>query len=143
MRLEPIFDVDWRYDRMSAIKPSTTGDGRMYGRGDAQFRGKLEGPADWSNFPRLHQQYAFPDARGTVSVGGEQFVLFTLIGMSSLTDGSGIHVMMFMTEDEKHLWLNDVIAVGEGSIDAERGVLAMRYYRCEVEHLPRLPPSSS
>ncbi len=141
MRLEHIFDVDWRYDRMSSIKPSATGDGRMYGRGEAQFRGKLEGPADWSNFPRLRQQYAFPDARGSVSVGREQFVLFTLTGMSSLTDGSGIHVMMFMTEHEKHLWLNDVIAVGEGSIDAERGVLAMRYYRCEVEHLPRLAPS--
>lgn len=116
MRLEHIFDVDWRYDRMSSIRPSATGDGRMYGRGDAQFRGKLEGPADWSNFPRLHRQYAFPDARGTVSVAGDQFVLFTLTGMSSLTDGSGIHVMMFMTEDEKHAWLNDVIAVGEGSI---------------------------
>jgi len=74
-------------------------------------------------------------------VGSEQFVLFTLIGMSSLTDGGGIHVMMFMTEDENHLWLNDVIAVGEGSIDPERGLLAMRYYRCQVEHLPRLPPS--
>jgi hypothetical protein len=33
-------------------------------------------------------------------------------------------------------WLNDVIAVGEGSIDPDRAVLAMRYYACVVDYLP-------
>lgn len=139
MRLTHIFDVDWRYERMHSIKPSTSGDGRMYGRGGAEFRGRLNGTADWSNFPRLHEGYAFPDARGAVFPSNGGFVLFTLTGMSSLTDGKGVHVMKFLTEDEEHAWLNDVIAVGEGAIDPVRGVLAMRYYSCEVEHLPDLP----
>ena len=32
-----------------------------------------------------------------------------------------------------YLWLIDVLAVGEGSIDVEHAQLAMRYYECGVE----------
>jgi hypothetical protein len=69
-------------------------------------------------------------------------VLFSLTGMSSLTNGSGVHVMMFETEHAAHGWLNDVIAIGEGSIDPDRGLLAMRYYACTVDYLPSIetPP---
>jgi hypothetical protein len=69
MRLEHIFDVDWRYEQMDAVRPSAAGDGRMYGHGIAHFRGSLGGTASWSNFPRLHQGFAFPEAHGTSSAG--------------------------------------------------------------------------
>ena len=36
-----------------------------------------------------------------------------------------------------HTWLNEVIAIGEGRIDAERGELAMRYYECTAGYLPQ------
>ncbi len=79
-----------------------------------------------------------PDARGTIEVGDQAFVLFTLTGLSNLTDGAGIHVLTFMTEHEPHLWLNEVIAIGEGSIDAAAGTLSMRYYSCHVDYRPYL-----
>ena len=57
--------------------------------------------------------------------------------LRSLT-AAGVHAMMFQTDNAAHGWLNDVIAVGEGSIDPDRGrgVLAMRYYACVADYLP-------
>jgi hypothetical protein len=62
-----------------------------------------------------------PQGRGVLEVTGGGFVLFSLTGMSSLTSGSGVHMMTFQTADATHGWLNDVIALGEGSIDPDRG----------------------
>jgi hypothetical protein len=44
--------------------------------------------------------------------------------------------MTFQTADTAHGWLNEVIAIGEGSIDPDRGLLAMRYYACVADYLP-------
>ena len=70
------------------------------------------------------------------AVGERAFVLFALTGLSNLTDGAGVHVMTFMTEHEPYAWLNEVITVGEGSIDQAAGALPLRYYSCHVEHRP-------
>ena len=88
--------------------------------------------------PRLRGDYAFPEARGVIEVAEGGHVLFSLTGMSSLANGSGVHVMTFQARDAAHGWLNDVIAIGEGSIDPDRGLLAMRYYACVVDYLPSI-----
>jgi hypothetical protein len=41
-----------------------------------------------------------------------------------------------MTQDESHQWLNNVIAVGKGSIDVARSALSMRNYECRVDYRP-------
>jgi hypothetical protein len=140
MQLQHLCDVEWRYDFLHEVEPSPAGDGQFYGQGQGILTGRLSGSAQWSNLPRIHAGFAHPDARGVIDVGGGGFVLFTLHGLSNLADGAGIHVMKFMTQDESHRWLNDVFAVGEGSIDVARSALSMRYYECRVDYRPPLEP---
>ena len=132
MRLNPLCDASWTYDLIHRVEPSSGRDGRVYGQGTGVLTGRLSGTATWSNSPRIREGYASPDARGVINVA-DGVVLFTLTGLSSLTDGRGVHVLTFQTAAPSHEWLNDVIAIGAGTIDAEQGRLAMRYYECEVE----------
>jgi hypothetical protein len=128
--------VEWRYELLHEVQGAAGRDGRVYGQGSGTFIGRLSGVAQWSNSPRISARFAHPDARGSIAVDDGGQVLFTLTGLSNLDDGSGVHVTTFLTDHEPHLWLNTVIALGEGSIDVGRSALSMRYYECAVDYRP-------
>lgn len=143
MRLDHLCDVEWAYDLLLEVPPGDGADGRLYGQGEGTFTGRLAGVARWSNSPRIRAGHAYPEARGAIQLASGGSVLFDLSGLSSLTDGRGIHVMTFRTDDAEYGWLNDVLAVGEGTVDVERAVLAMRYYECVVDYLPTVTRESA
>jgi hypothetical protein len=140
MKLDPLTDVVWQYELLHGVEASDGADGQVFGQGTADFTGRLAGTATWANSPRLREGYAFPNAHGSLVVGEDAFVLFTLTGLSSLEDGTGVHVMTFRTEHEPYRWLNTVIAVGEGIVDVDTARLSMRYDECTVEVPPDLLP---
>lgn len=133
MQLKPLCEVAWTYDLLSQVDPSPSGDGRIYGQGTGVFTGRLTGAAQWSNFPRLHDGDAWPDARGVLRLADGAEALFTLTGRAALADGRGIHVLTFETGAPAYAWLNHVLAIGEGTIDVEQARLAMRYHECVAE----------
>lgn len=104
----------------------------MFGAGDATLSGdRLAGTATWANYPRvLADGSTRPDATGAVTTDDGATVLFRISGNGYPQGGQAVHVLTFEVDDERYAWLNDVVAVGEGSVDSERGVLRMRYYEC-------------
>jgi hypothetical protein len=142
VKLEHLCDGEFRYSLLDEIAQSARGDGQVFGQGTGTFTGRLSGAAQWANYPRLSAGYAHPDARGRIELDEGGIVLFELHGLSNLDDGSGIHVITFKTAHEPFLWLNDVIAVGEGSIDVQQQALQMSYYECIVTHRPGVSVAS-
>lgn len=122
-------DVEFRYESMALSGPSGRA-GRMFGAGSATFSGeRLSGEATWANFPRiLADGSTRPQASGALTTAEGKTVLFRIGGNGYPQGGRALHVLTFEVDEPSYSWLNDVVAVGEGSVDA--GVLRMRYFEC-------------
>ena len=133
MRLDHLFDAEWRYDLIHEVAHSEAGDGRFYGQGVGTLTGRVEGTSQWSNTPRVHVVMPCPTRAGssTSTVAGS--CCSPSRGYHHLAEGHGVHVMTFQTEEPSCAWLNDVIAIGEGTIDVQHATLVMRYYECIAE----------
>jgi hypothetical protein len=129
MELRHLVDVEFRYQSMSLAGPSTRA-GRMFGAGDATFSGeRVSGAATWANFPRVMTDGSTrPEAAGALTTHDGKTVLFRIGGNGYPQGGRALHVLTFEVDEESYAWLNDVVAVGEGSVDS--GVLRIRYHEC-------------
>jgi hypothetical protein len=129
MELKQLVDVEFRYQSMAVAGPSSRA-GRIFGAGSATFSGdRLAGPATWANFPRvLTDGSTRPQAAGALTTEDGATVLFQVGGNGYPQAGRALHVLTFEVDDERYAWLNDVVAVGEGSVDG--GVLRIRYFEC-------------
>jgi hypothetical protein len=136
MRLEPIFDMELDYaDGFFVIAPYGGTEGAGYGSGGGRVSNKrVAGAVRWSNHPRRREDGVLvPDAHGVIETDDGARIVFHLGGYSTAVEGSPtkrgiISPATFATDDERYRWLNDVIAVGEGTIDFETMRLQMSYF---------------
>ncbi len=136
MRLDPIFEMDLDYeDGFFVIAPYGGTEGVGYGSGRGRVSGeRVTGAVRWSNHPRRREDgMLVPDAHGVIETDDDARIVFHLGGYSTAMEGSAtkraiVSPATFATDDERYRWLNDVVAVGEGTIDFQTLRLQMRYY---------------
>jgi hypothetical protein len=136
MRLEPIFDMDLDYeDGFFVIAPYGGTEGTGYGSGGGRVSGeRVTGAVRWSNHPRRREDgVLMPDAHGVIETDDGARIVFHLAGYSTAIEGSStkraiVSSATFATDDDRYRWLNDVVAVGEGTIDFQTLRVRMRYY---------------
>lgn len=141
MRLELLFDIELDYEGgFVVMAPYGEREGSGYGDGSGRvFGDRLNGSVRWSNHPhRREDGVLVPDAHGVIATDDGARILFHLGGYSHPSDESPnlrkiVSPATFATDDDRYRWLNDVIAVGEGTIDFETLRLRLRYYACVGE----------
>jgi hypothetical protein len=129
MRLEPLCTLALEYDERGGVPdggfvlvaPYAGGDGSGYGAGHGTVRGeRLNGVAAWSNHPRRRSDgRMLPDAHGVILTDDGARVIFGLCGRTVFRDpdrGEQSLMGWFESDDERYLWLNDVVCVAEGEI---------------------------
>lgn len=141
MKLEPLFEMELDYEGgFFLLAAHGEQEGVGYGDGRGRVSGdRLGGSVRWSNHPHRREDGVLePDAHGVIETGDGARVVFHLGGYSHPVPGSPalrsiVSPATFATDDERYRWLNDVVAVGEGTIDFETLRLRFRYYACVNE----------
>ena len=141
MRLEPLFAMDLDYeDGFFVIAPYGGTEGAGYGSGRGSVSGeRVRGAVRWSNHPRRREDGVLvPDAHGMIETDDDARIVFHLGGYSTAVEGSPttraiVSPATFATDDDRYRWLNNVVAVGEGTIDFRTLRLRMQYYAVLTE----------
>ena len=142
MRLEHLCDMDLGYTtEFFLVQPYGGEEGSAYGEGDGTVTGdSLRGTARWSNHPhRRSDGSMLPNTRGVIETPDGARVIFDLEGRTiwskdGNTGGQNLAVT-FEAEDERYRWLNNVLCVGEGVVDAEKMRAYIGVYKCVNERL--------
>ena len=145
MRLDFLFEMELDYDGgFFVIAPYGEAQGSGYGTGGGRVIGeRVSGTVRWSNHPsRREDGVLMPDAHGVIDTDDGARIIFHLGGYSHpIEDAPTLRAIVspatFETDDDGYRWLNDVIAVGDGTIDFQTLSLQMRYYACIGEHRSR------
>jgi uncharacterized protein DUF3237 len=141
MRLEPLFHMDLDYeDGFFVLAPYGGTEGAGYGSGKGRVSGdRVSGAVRWVNHPRRREDGVLvPDAHGVIETEDEARIVFHLGGYSTPIEGSPsvrliVSPASFATDDDRYRWLNDLVAIGEGTIDFQTLRISMRYFAVVAE----------
>jgi len=124
------------------VKPYGGEEGSGYGEGDGVVTGdKLAGQVRWSNHPRRRSDgRMLPDAAGMIQTDDGAKVMFRMQGRTVFRTnekgerkGGQLLSILFESQYEKYLWLNDELCVMEGVIDAQTMRMKFAVFACVNE----------
>ncbi|HEX9531446.1 MAG TPA: DUF3237 family protein [bacterium] len=147
VRLDYLFDIDMRYVGETVdLRPHGDGIGEWFGVLEGAIRGpRLTGRLRWANHSRQREDGVWcPDAHGVVTTDDGAQILMTMRGYNipakvSGERGSVVATCTFSSSEAKYRWLNNVIAVVEGTRDPERNETRLKAYACVNETITRSP----
>lgn len=140
VRLEPLCTFEWSYDadgRVSGgyvlLQPFGGDDGVGYGEGRGTVTGdRLAGTCVWSNDPRRRGDgRMLPNVHGLIVTDDGAEVLFRLTGITVFdNEGRGGQNLSgtFTAEDQRYVWVNDLVCVAEGVIVPAQNTIDIRVY---------------
>ena len=137
MRLEPICEIRMKYEEGVFLSPYKGDERQGYGTGSGIVTGdRLRGTMRWANHPRRREDGVWcPDLNGRIDTEDGAQVLISIKGYSILEDTPTtrraiVAAIWFQADDERYRWLNYVIGIGEGEIDAEIDEWWLTVYGC-------------
>ena len=125
IRLEPLCNLHLHYEGdFHLVRPYGGESGTGWGRGGGSVTGdRLRGVYAWSNHPRRRGDgMMLPAVRGVVTTDDDAELVLELSGRTSFDEeglGHQLLVALFETEHPAYAWLNDVVCVAQGRIDAD------------------------
>lgn len=143
MILEHVCEMQLGYrGPFELVKPYGGEEGSGYGEGDGTVTGaKLAGQVRWANHPRRRSDgRMLPDAGGIVQTSDGAKVMFRMQGRTVFrtnekgeSKGGQLLWILFESDDERYLWLNDAVCVIEGVIDAQTLRIKFNVFACVNE----------
>jgi hypothetical protein len=139
MRVEELVVLTLEYDGDDpvVVRPFGGQEGQGFGTGTGRATGRLSGGVRFANFPRRREDGVFlPELRGVLTT--EQGpVLWELHGISLPPDERDrrhlVGAVRFCAEAPELRWLNDCVAVHEGELDLEAGVVRIPVWLCRPD----------
>ncbi|MDQ6876444.1 MAG: DUF3237 domain-containing protein [Candidatus Dormibacteraeota bacterium] len=143
MILEHLCEMELAYrGPFELVKPYGGEEGSAYGEGEGIVTGdKTAGQVSWVNHPRRRSDgRMLPDAGGMVKTDDGAKVMFRMQGRTVFRanekgeqKGGQLLWILFESQDERYLWLNDALCVIEGVIDAQTLRMRFKVYACVNE----------
>ena len=123
MRLEPLFDLDLRYEgEYTVVRPY----GGRDGIGDAAGAGRaigprIEGAVRFSNNPRVRGDgVLLPALDGVIATDDGARLVFSSTGLGKKDEGGrkfrALLAMTLESDDERYAWLNDSLCVADATV---------------------------
>jgi Protein of unknown function (DUF3237) len=120
VRLEPLYRVRFRYPEEWGVEGAAGTQEQFFFLAEGTVQGRLGGRFRGANHPQRRTDHTFvPDFQGVIETDDGATVFFDMHGYGRAYPVGRRQIVVAMThqaDDDRYVWLNDVLCVGEGEV---------------------------